>query len=95
MEPQRLLTNGRGLPIDFATSSGHTRFFGEGPSRPAGGGVHRHPFPHRATTCASKYGDRLPELVVRAECGLREVAAPSVYAIARRPTERTSGSRAD
>jgi SAM-dependent methyltransferase len=44
-----------------------------------------------------KYGDRLPELVVRAACsrGLRGVAAPSVYAIARRPTERTSGSRAD
>jgi SAM-dependent methyltransferase len=38
-----------------------------------------------------KYGDRLPELVVRAVCsrGLRGVAPPSVYAIARRPAERT------
>ena len=44
-----------------------------------------------------KYGDRLPELVLRAacSCGLHGVAAPSVYAIARRPAERTSGSQAD
>jgi SAM-dependent methyltransferase len=44
-----------------------------------------------------KYRDRLPELVVRAACSraLRGVAAPSVYAIARRRAERTSGSCTD
>jgi SAM-dependent methyltransferase len=36
-----------------------------------------------------KYGDRLPGLLFRAACsrGLRDVAAPSVYAIARRKAE--------
>ena len=44
-----------------------------------------------------KYGDRVPDLLLRAVCwrGLRDVAAPSVYAIARRPTEQTSGPLAD
>jgi SAM-dependent methyltransferase len=39
-----------------------------------------------------KYGERLPELFLRAVCsrGLREVAAPSVYAIARNPDKQPS-----
>ena len=44
-----------------------------------------------------KYGERLPELVLGAVCsrGLRDVAAPSVYAIARQPTELSSAPEAD
>ena len=44
-----------------------------------------------------KYGERLPELFLGAVCsrGLRDVAAPSVYAIARRPTEQSSAPEAD
>ncbi|HKP43758.1 glycosyltransferase [Mycobacterium sp.] len=39
-----------------------------------------------------KYGDRLPELLLRAarSRGIRDVASPSVYAIARRPVEQAS-----
>jgi SAM-dependent methyltransferase len=39
-----------------------------------------------------KYGERLPALFLRAVCsrGLREVAAPSVYAIARNPDKQPS-----
>ena len=44
-----------------------------------------------------KYGGRLPQLFLAAVCsrGLREVAAPSVYAIARRPTEQLPAPRAE
>jgi len=44
-----------------------------------------------------KYGGRLPELFLGAVCsrGLREFAAPSVYAIARRPTEQLSAPGAN
>jgi SAM-dependent methyltransferase len=40
-----------------------------------------------------KYGDRLPELLLRAACsrGIRDVAVPSVYAIARRPPSKCHG----
>jgi glycosyltransferase involved in cell wall biosynthesis/2-polyprenyl-3-methyl-5-hydroxy-6-metoxy-1,4-benzoquinol methylase len=39
-----------------------------------------------------KYGNRVPELLLRAACsrGVRDVASPSVYAIARRPAEKPS-----
>ena len=44
-----------------------------------------------------KYGGRLPKLFLAAVCsrGLREVAAPSVYAIARRPTEQLLAPQAE
>jgi SAM-dependent methyltransferase len=44
-----------------------------------------------------KYGERLPEMFVRAACSrsLREVAAPSVYAVARRPRSELSAAPVD